>query len=85
MGSRLLRLNILQPLTDERTINTWLDCGQEPTQSFKTFFALRTSLEAFNDVDHLITPFIQVPTKPSVKHSGSSIIENRLFGQPISF
>ncbi|KAF9359640.1 MutS protein msh4 [Mortierella sp. NVP85] len=73
MGSRLLRSNILQPLTDERTINTRLDCVQELTQFEETFYALRTSLKAFNDVDHLITSFIQVPTKPSVKHSEQGI------------
>ncbi|KAG0239065.1 MutS protein msh4 [Mortierella sp. GBA43] len=73
MGRRLLRSNILQPLTDERTINTRLDCVQELTQSEETFYALKTSLKAFNDVDHLITSFIQVPTKPSIKHSEQGI------------
>jgi DNA mismatch repair ATPase MutS len=36
------RSNILQPLTDERTISTRLDCVQELTQSEETFFSLRT-------------------------------------------
>ncbi|KAG0380109.1 MutS protein msh4 [Mortierella sp. AD032] len=73
MGARLLRSNILQPLTDERTIQTRLDCVQELSQVEDRFYALRASLKAFGDVDHLITSFIQVPTKPSVKHSEQCI------------
>ncbi|KAF9983341.1 MutS protein msh4 [Modicella reniformis] len=73
MGARLLRSNILQPLTDEKTINTRLNCVQELTEAEDTFYALKTSLKAFNDIDHLITSFIQVPTKPSVKHSEQGI------------
>ncbi|KAI8604094.1 DNA mismatch repair protein Msh4 [Dissophora ornata] len=73
MGARLLRSNILQPLTDERTISTRLDCVQELSQVEETFYALKSSLKALNDVDHLITSFIQVPTKPSVKHSEQGI------------
>ncbi|KAK3807786.1 MAG: muts domain III-domain-containing protein [Benniella sp.] len=73
MEGSLLQFYILQPLADERTINTQLDCVQELTQSEETFLALRTSLKAFNDVDHLIISFIQVPTKPSVKHSEQGV------------
>ncbi|KAG0369469.1 MutS protein msh4 [Gamsiella multidivaricata] len=73
MGSRLLRSNILQPLTDEKAINTRLDCVQELSQAEDTFYALRSSLKAIKDVDHLITSFIQVPAKLSVKHSEQSI------------
>ncbi|KAK3807801.1 MAG: hypothetical protein J3Q66DRAFT_84620 [Benniella sp.] len=73
MRGRLLRSNILQPLTDERTVNKRLDCVQELGQSEETFFALRTSLKAFNDVDHSITSFIQAPTTLRVKHSEQGI------------
>ncbi|KAG0299101.1 MutS protein msh4, partial [Dissophora globulifera] len=73
MGARLLRSNILQPLTDERTITTRLDCVQELSQAEEMFYALKSSLKLLNDVDHLITAFIQVPTKPSVRHSEQSI------------
>ncbi|KAF9356455.1 MutS protein msh4 [Mortierella sp. AD094] len=69
MGARRLRCNILEPCKDEKTINTRLDCVQELSQVEEIFYTLRTSLKAFNDVDHLITSFIQVPTKPSIKHS----------------
>ncbi|KAF9097154.1 MutS protein msh4 [Mortierella sp. AD031] len=73
MGARLLRSNILQPLTDERTIQMRLDCVQELSQVEDRFYALKTSLKTLNDVDHLITSFIQVPSKPSVKHSEQCI------------
>ncbi|KAH7049847.1 DNA mismatch repair protein Msh4 [Linnemannia elongata] len=73
MGARLLRSNILQPLTDERTIQTRLDCVQELSQVEDRFYALKASLKILIDVDHLITSFIQVPTKPSVKHSEQRI------------
>ncbi|KAF9203814.1 MutS protein msh4 [Haplosporangium sp. Z 27] len=73
MGARRLRCNILEPSKDEKTINTRLDCVQELSQVEENFYALRTSLKAFNDVDHLITSFIQVPAKPSIKHSEQTI------------
>ncbi|KAF9915240.1 MutS protein msh4 [Lobosporangium transversale] len=73
MGSRCLRTNILQPLCDQKTINTRLDCVQELSQNEDTFYALKTGLKAFRDTDHLITSFIQVPTKPSIKHSEQSV------------
>ncbi|KAF9115307.1 hypothetical protein BGX27_008309 [Mortierella sp. AM989] len=73
MGARRLRCNILEPCKDEKTINTRLDCVQELSQVEETFYALRNSLKAFNDVDHLITSFIQVPMKPSIKHSEHTI------------
>lgn len=73
MGARLLRSNILQPLTDEKTLNTRLDCVQELSSSEETFYTLKTALKSFQDVDHLISAFIQVPTKPSVKHSEQTI------------
>ncbi|KAI1315559.1 MutS protein msh4 [Mortierella claussenii] len=73
MGSRCLRTNILQPLNDLKTINTRFDCVQELSQVEETFYAIKSALKAFQDMDHLITSFIQVPAKPSVKHSEQSI------------
>ncbi|KAG0310096.1 MutS protein msh4, partial [Dissophora globulifera] len=66
MGARLPRSNILQSMTDERTISTRLDCVQELLQAEETLYSLELSLILLNDVDHLITAFIQVPTKPSI-------------------
>ncbi|KAG0319903.1 MutS protein msh4 [Dissophora globulifera] len=73
MGARLLQSNNLQPLTDQRAIITRLDCVQELSQAEEMFYALKSSLRLLNDVDHLITAFIQVPTKPNVRHSEQSI------------
>jgi DNA mismatch repair protein MSH4 len=73
MGARLLRSNILQPLTDEPTIQTRLNCVQELSQVEDRFYALKASLKVLGDIDHLITSFVQIPTKPSVKHSEQSI------------
>ncbi|KAG0047888.1 MutS protein msh4 [Gryganskiella cystojenkinii] len=73
MGARLLRSNILQPLTDEKTINTRLDCVQELSFSEEIFYTLKTALKPFQDVDHLITSFIQVPAKPNIRQSEQTI------------
>ncbi|KAF9990044.1 MutS protein msh4 [Mortierella antarctica] len=73
MGSRVLRSNILQPCTSKKTINTRLDCVQELSQEEEMFFELKRSLKAFHDVDYLITSFIQVPSKPTIKHSEQMI------------
>jgi len=73
MGTRLLRSNILQPLTDEKTIKTRLDCVQELSSSEEIFYTLKTAVKPFQDIDHLISAFIQVPTKPTVKHSEQAI------------
>ncbi|KAG0299673.1 MutS protein msh4 [Dissophora globulifera] len=73
MGARLLRSNLLQPLTDESTIITRLDCVQELSQEEEMFYALKSSLKLLNDTNHFITAFIQVPTKPSVRHCEQSI------------
>ncbi|KAF9978646.1 hypothetical protein BGZ73_001299 [Actinomortierella ambigua] len=73
MGSRLLRTNILQPLNDEATIQTRLDCVQELLEKEDVFLAVRQALKPFLDLDHLITAFVQVPSKPSIKHSEQTI------------
>ncbi|GBC10105.1 hypothetical protein RclHR1_09340004 [Rhizophagus clarus] len=73
MGARLLRTNTLQPLSDVTTINMRLDAVEELIRHEETFFAIRTALKPFQDIDHLITALIQVPKKPSVKHAEQSI------------
>ncbi|KAG0231804.1 MutS protein msh4 [Actinomortierella wolfii] len=73
MGSRLLRTNILQPLNDETTIQTRLNCVQELLEKEDTFMAVRQALKPFLDLDRLITAFVQVPSKPSIKHSEQAI------------
>lgn len=41
MGSRLLRSNILQPLTDLETLNTRYDALEELTTKEEMFFGIR--------------------------------------------
>ncbi|TPX49095.1 hypothetical protein SeLEV6574_g01688 [Synchytrium endobioticum] len=73
MGARLLKTNILQPPTNERTMNTRLDAVEDIIHNEEMFFAVKTALKGFPDVHHLITDLIQVPKKPSVKHSEQCI------------
>ncbi|RHZ86046.1 hypothetical protein Glove_55g65 [Diversispora epigaea] len=73
MGARLLRTNILQPLSDAVTINTRLDSVEELTRDEENFFSIQLALKPFQDIDHLITALIQVPRKPTIKHSEQSI------------
>ncbi|EON65045.1 hypothetical protein W97_04280 [Coniosporium apollinis CBS 100218] len=80
MGSRLLRSNILQPLTDPETLNIRYDALEELTTKEEMFFAIRQGLfyaepplKAFLDVDRILTSLIVVPTKPSVQHTEQSI------------
>ncbi|CAG8498626.1 178_t:CDS:10 [Paraglomus occultum] len=59
MGARLLRINILQPLTNVDIINARLDSVE--------------ALKLFQDVDHLITALIKVPQKQPAKHAEQNI------------
>ncbi|KAG0286924.1 MutS protein msh4 [Dissophora globulifera] len=70
MGARSLRSNILQPLTDERTISTRLGYVQGLSQTEEMLYAVKSSLKLLGDVDHLITAFTYVPTKPSARFAG---------------
>ncbi|CAH1761398.1 12428_t:CDS:10 [Entrophospora sp. SA101] len=68
MGGRLLRTNILQPLTDS---------VEELISSEETFFSIQSgvygALKPFQDIDHLITALIQIPRKPNVKSAEQNI------------
>lgn len=55
MGARLLRSNILQPLTDISTLNARLDALEEFTQHEEMFFQTRQALKPFLDMDRLLT------------------------------
>jgi DNA mismatch repair protein MSH4 len=44
MGSRLLRSNILQPLTDSDTLNTRYDALEELTTKEEMFFGTRSGM-----------------------------------------
>ena len=53
-GKRLLRSNILQPLTDINAINARLDCIEELLSSETLFYSLNNVLSQFTDIDQAI-------------------------------
>lgn len=61
MGRRLLRLNILQPLSDMACIAVRQKCVQEMLENGEAFREVRESLREVPDVDHLITLIVQIP------------------------
>ncbi|KAK8244011.1 DNA mismatch repair protein MutS [Phyllosticta capitalensis] len=67
MGARLLRSNVLQPLTDIDTLNTRYDALEELSTKEEMFFATRQALKAFLDVDKILTELIIVPAKTSAQ------------------
>ncbi|KAF2744082.1 hypothetical protein M011DRAFT_489176 [Sporormia fimetaria CBS 119925] len=73
MGSRLLRSNILQPLTDSETLNTRYDALEELTTKEEMFFATRAALKNFIDADRVLTALIIIPTKPTIHTTEQSI------------
>ncbi|KAF2266399.1 hypothetical protein CC78DRAFT_559437 [Lojkania enalia] len=73
MGSRLLRSNVLQPLTDPETLNTRYDALEELSTKEEMFFATRAALKNFPDVDKILTALIIIPTKPTIQTTEQSI------------
>ncbi|KAK0282897.1 MutS protein msh4 [Friedmanniomyces endolithicus] len=67
MGGRLLRSNILQPLTNEDTLNTRWDALEELSTKEEMFFGVRQALKPFLDVDKTLTQLIVVPVSPQIK------------------
>ncbi|KAK6344025.1 MutS protein msh4 [Orbilia brochopaga] len=73
MGARLLRSSILQPLTDQAVLEDRLDAVQEMVSSQEMFHATKKALQAFSDMDKLLTSLIIVPTNQSSKFFERSI------------
>ncbi|KAG0332982.1 MutS protein msh4, partial [Podila humilis] len=73
MGARLLRTNILQPSKDIRAITSRLNSVQLLSQNEELFYSLRESMKSIPDIDHLISSFIQEPSRPTVKSSEQAI------------
>ncbi|KAI9705759.1 MAG: MutS protein msh4 [Bogoriella megaspora] len=88
MGSRLLRSNILQPLTDPETLRLRYNSLEELTTKEEMFFATRAgtydSLKNSLDADKILTTLILVPTKVSLQHSEQSINNIIMFKQFLS-
>ncbi|KAK4963762.1 hypothetical protein LTR28_004429 [Elasticomyces elasticus] len=73
MGSRLLRSNILQPLTDPETLDTRYDALEELAIKEDMFFATRQALKASLDVDRILTQLIIIPTQPTLAYVEQAI------------
>ncbi|KAK3718865.1 MutS protein msh4 [Vermiconidia calcicola] len=73
MGGRLLRGNILQPLTNPDTLGTRYDALEELSTKEEMFFAVRQALKPVLDVDKILTQLILVPLEPSVKDTEQAI------------
>ncbi|KAG0097316.1 MutS protein msh4 [Podila epicladia] len=73
MGNRLLRTNILQPSKDKRAISSRLDSVELLSRNEELFYSIREALKSIPDVDHLITSFIQEPSRPTIKVSEQAI------------
>ncbi|KAF2863252.1 hypothetical protein K470DRAFT_211378 [Piedraia hortae CBS 480.64] len=63
MGARLLRSNILQPLTDPDTLDVRYNALEELSTNEEMFFAVRTALKPFLDVDKALTRLILAPAQ----------------------
>jgi len=84
MGSRLLRSNILQPLTNQDTLKTRYDALEELSTKEEMFFAVRSALKPFLDVDRTLTQLILIPTQPSLKDTEQAVNNVILLKQFIS-
>ena len=73
MGGRLLRSNILQPLTKEETLGTRYDALEELSTKEEMFFAVRQALKPFLDVDRILTKLILIPNQPSLNDTEQSV------------
>lgn len=73
MGGRLLRSNILQPLTSPDILNTRYDAVEELSTKEEMFFAIRQALKPFLDIDKTLTQLILIPVEPSLKDNEQAI------------
>ncbi|CAK3852593.1 related to MSH4-meiosis-specific [Lecanosticta acicola] len=65
MGGRLLRSNILQPVTDPETLGKRYDAVEELSTKEEMFYAVRQALKPFLDGDKILTQLISVPKEAS--------------------
>ncbi|KAF1965024.1 hypothetical protein BU23DRAFT_520237 [Bimuria novae-zelandiae CBS 107.79] len=73
MGARLLRSNVLQPLTDVDTLNKRYDAVDEIQIKEDMFHGTRAALKNFLDADKILTALIIIPTKPTIQTTEQSI------------
>ncbi|XP_067119866.1 mutS protein homolog 4-like [Centruroides vittatus] len=66
-GTRLLRANILQPLSDLDTIVTRLNCLNELIKNDELFLSLQSILGHFLDVEYILSLIIQIPKQENIQ------------------
>jgi len=73
MGGRLLRSNILQPITGADILNSRYDAVEELSTKEEMFFGVRKALKSFLDVDKTLTRLILIPTQASTQDTEQAI------------
>ncbi|KAH4123620.1 hypothetical protein HBI49_025660 [Parastagonospora nodorum] len=73
MGARLLRNNVLQPLTDADVLTTRYAAVDDLTTKEEMFFGTRAALKNFLDADRILTQLIVTPSKPTLQTTEQSI------------
>ncbi|KAI4951263.1 hypothetical protein J4E91_003972 [Alternaria rosae] len=73
MGARLLRSNVLQPLTEPEVLNTRYAAVDDMTKKEELFFATRAALKNFLDADRILTALIVTPSKITLQTTEQSI------------
>ncbi|KAF2831995.1 DNA mismatch repair protein MutS [Ophiobolus disseminans] len=73
MGARLLRNNVLQPLTDADVLTTRYAAVDDLTTKEEMFFATRGALKNFLDADRILTALIITPSKPTLQTTEMAI------------
>lgn len=75
MGTRLLKSNILQPITNPDTLNKRYDAVEELSTKEDMFFSVRAALKPFLDADRILTQLIIIPVHPTM-HTTEQGINN---------
>ncbi|KAL0083767.1 muts domain V-domain-containing protein [Phycomyces blakesleeanus] len=73
MGARLLRMAILQPLTEKQIIQDRLDAVEELVDNEEMLFGIQSSLKYLSDMDHIISDIIKIPKKQTTRYSEAKI------------
>ncbi|KAI4187077.1 MAG: hypothetical protein L6R41_003061 [Letrouitia leprolyta] len=73
MGARLLKSQILQPLTDSEMLEKRYDALEELATREDVFFAVRQALKASVDVDRILTAITMNPVNPPIQYYEQAI------------
>jgi DNA mismatch repair protein MSH4 len=73
MGARLLRSNILQPLTNDATLAKRYEALEELSTKEDMFFAVRQAIKSFLDVDKILTQLILIPVRVRLKDTEQAV------------